>query len=612
MKKYLAIAFSLAAGLVVSSWIPVGRSLDPNDSAPRRLVVADAEPLPKTPEGPESSGVVPADHVEPVAAGPTAVVPAVLTAPAAPDVPKGQWPQWGGTSRRNNTPEGKNIPIDWNVGRFDRKTGQWLKEESRNIKWTARLGSQSYGTPVIAGGRIFVGTNNGAGYLERFPAKTDLGCLLCFRQSDGAFLWQHSSEKLDRERDWPQQGLCCSPLAEGDRLWFVTNRGEVVCLDAAGFHDGENDGPFKKEASTDRREADVVWTYDFLKEQGVVQHNMCACSVTALGDVLFVSTSNGVDETHENIPAPNAPSFMAMDKTTGKVLWTDNSPGKNILHGQWSSPAAAVIDGVPQVIFCGGDGWTYAFRADAGKDGRGELLWKFDCNPKTSKWNANGQGTRSSIIATPVIHGRLVYVAVGQDPEHGDGEGHLWCIDATKRGDVSSELVVHGDDRKKVVPPRRIRAVDEEKGEVVIANPNSAAVWHYHKCDANGDGKFDFEEMMHRSIGTVAIKNDLLFVSDSSGLFHCLNARTGKVCWTYDMLAPVWGSPLIVDGHVFIGDEDGDLCVFEATSKKHEPVAEISMDDSVYSAPVVVDNVLYIANRTRLFAIRKPPAEDGP
>ncbi len=39
-----------------------------------------------------------------------------------------------------------------------------------------------------------------------------------------------------------------------------------------------------------------------------------------------------------------------MNKNTGKVLWTDRSPGKNILHGQWSSPAVAELGGVAQAI----------------------------------------------------------------------------------------------------------------------------------------------------------------------------------------------------------------------------------------------------------------------
>ena len=94
--------------------------------------------------------------------------------------------------------------------------------------------------------------------------------------------------------------------------------------------------------------------------------------MTAAGDLLFVNTSNGVDEGHINLPAPAAPSFVCLDKNTGKVMWTDNSPGTNVLHGQWSSPAYAVLGGVPQVIFGGGDGWLYSFGRRGRQSGKSE------------------------------------------------------------------------------------------------------------------------------------------------------------------------------------------------------------------------------------------------
>ena len=140
----------------------------------------------------------------------------------------------------------------------------------------------------------------------------------------------------------------------------------------------------------------------------------------------------------------------------------------------------------------------------------------------------------------------------------------------------------------------RLQAVIEEDGEVAIDNPNSAVVWHYDKFDRNGDGEIDFEETMHRSCGTVAIKKGLLFISDFSGLFHCLDAKTGKVHWTYDMLAQAWGSPLIVEDNVYIGDEDGDVSIFKLSPETDEdgmvePIAEINMGNSVYSTPIVAN-----------------------
>lgn len=524
------------------------------------------------------------------------------------------WPQWGGSKKRNNVPHDANIVTEWEPGKFDRKTGEWKKETSKNVKWVARVGSQTYGNPVIANGKVVVGTNNGAGWIKRYPASVDLGCLLCFDEATGEFLWQHSSEKLStgRVHDWPLQGICCSPLIEGDRLWFVTSRGEVVCLDIEGFHDGENDGPVTDEAHTEKDEADVVWSFDMMKELKTSQHNMCSCSVTALGDILFVCTSNGVDESHINLPAPSAPSFFAMNKKTGEIYWTDDSPGLNILHGQWSSPAVGKLGGVWQVIFAGGDGWLYSFEANEGKDGKPTLLWRFDANPKETKYILGGAGTRNEIIATPVIYEGLVYLAVGQDPEHGEGDGHLWCIDPTKRGDVSPELAYNVKDLEHPIPHRRLQAVIKEEGEVARPNPNSAVVWHYSMYDLNEDGDMAFEETMHRSIGTATIKDGLLVIADFSGLVHCVDAKTGKPNWSYDMLAASWGSALIAGDKVLIGDEDGDVSIFNLSADPEvamdggEPIATINMGNSVYSSPLVANDVLYVANKTHIFAIQAP------
>lgn len=520
------------------------------------------------------------------------------------------WPQWGGWSGKNNTPDGKNIPIEWDI------------DNGTNIKWSAKLGSQTYGNPAIANGKVYVGTNNGAGHLKRYPSNVDLGCLLCFDEKTGEFLWQHSSPKLStgRVHDWPLQGVCCSPVIDGERLWFVTSRGEVRCLDTEGFRDDENDGSYTAEPNENKDEADVLWVFDMMAKLKVSQHNMCSCSVVLAGDILLVNTSNGLDESHINLPSPDAPSFIALDRNTGELLWSDKSPGANILHGQWSSPTIGEFNGQTQAIFAGGDGWVYSFDPKGDGKGNPKLLWKLDGNPKDSKWVLGGRGTRNNIIATPVIYDGNVYVAVGQDPEHGEGPGHVWCINPNKQGDVSSTLAKDKDGN--IIPARRLQTVDTDEGDKIEPNPNSAVVWHYTKVDIDGNGKFSFEESMHRTIGTAAIKNDLLFISDFSGLFHCLDAKkidektTNEdgthppvVYWKYDMFAAAWGSPLIVDGKVYIGDEDGDIAIFNLSSdpevamKDEEPIAEINVGNAVYSSPIVANDTLYIANKSTLYAI---------
>ncbi|HRX82916.1 MAG TPA: M56 family metallopeptidase, partial [Pirellulaceae bacterium] len=260
------------------------------------------------------------------------------------------WPQYGGGPQRNNVSREQDLPISWNV------------EKGENIKWTAQLGDAVYSSPVMANGKVLIGTNNGAAYGNRFPKGTDASCLLCFDAATGDFLWQHANEKLasGRVNDWPGIGICSTSMIEGDRVWYVNNRDEVVCLDLEGFYDSDNDGPFREEPATALGEADVVWKLDLIAKFGVAPHNQSICSITAVEDLLLVGTSHGIDLAHVNQPA-DAPSFIAVHKTTGRVVWQDASPSGSLLHGQWSSPAYGVIGGVGQAIFAGGDGWLYSF-----------------------------------------------------------------------------------------------------------------------------------------------------------------------------------------------------------------------------------------------------------
>lgn len=517
------------------------------------------------------------------------------------------WPMLGGNLHRNPVVPKGQAPIDW-----DLKTGT-------NIKWTAQLGTQTYGTPVIADGQIYVGTNNGAAYLKRYPSQVDLGCLLCFRESDGDFLWQFSGPKHPQGRvfDWPLQGIGCPPLVQGERLWFISNRWEVVCLDTQGFLDDENDGPYQQEGVQGPKEADILWKFDLIKELGIFPH--CAgmgpdrrCSIAAWKNRIFVITGNGIDEAHIKIPAPEAPSLVCLDKNTAEVLWTDNSPGANILHTQVASPLVAELAGKVQVITPQGDGWLRSIDAMTGK-----LIWKFDMNHKDARWDLGGSGNRNNILAAPVLYKNRIYIGSGQEVEHGEGPGRLVCIDPTKTGDISSQLAVDQDGN--VVPQRRLQAVDVKQGERAIRNPNSGLIWElaYDK-----DGKH-YEESMHRTISAVAVHQGLVIAGDTFGLVRCLDAETGKQHWTYDMFAPIWGSPLIVNDTIYAGDDDGDLAIIKmsadpkqamAASKENSafangrqqplaPIREIIFPDSLKVSPVFANGTLYVTSRSKLYAI---------
>jgi outer membrane protein assembly factor BamB len=282
-----------------------------------------------------------------------------------------------------------------------------------------------------------------------------------------------------------------------------------------------------------------------MEEVGSYPHNMSNSSPVIWGDLVFVSTSNGQDESHVHIPSPKAPAIIAVNKNTGKLVWEDNSVQDRILHGQWSTPSVGKIGGVDQVVSAQGDGWVRGYETATGKK-----LWEFDTNPKDSVWPK----TRNELISTPVIYQDKVYIANGQDPEHGEGVGHMYAIDATKRGNITE----------------------------------SGKVWQFDK--------------IRRSISTAAIADGLVYIPDFSGFLHCLDAQTGQEYWQHDMLAAVWGSALVVDGHIYVGDEDGDITVL-STGKTKKVLAEQNMGSAVYATAVPAHGRIYVNNRNQLFAI---------
>lgn len=498
---------------------------------------------------------------------------------AEEDPSGGEWLQWGRDGSKNMVSPAKNISIDITSGEVDDK-GEIVG--AKGARWVAKLGSQAYGTPTIYQGQVFVGTNNEEPRIE--SVKGDYGIVMAFDEKTGGLNWQFSVPKLEAGKvsDWEYLGICSSILLDGKHGYVVSNRGEIICLDIYGMSDG-NDGPFQDEkkywvgglekldsaepVEKGEKGADIVWGYDIRTELGVFPHNITSSSVVLAGDKIFASTSNGVDWSHINIPAPTAPALIALDKETGKLVGEEASGiGERIMHCNWSSPAYAEIIGVPTVIFGAGDGYTYGFHAnefDVEKDGDEEFhlmkeLWKVNCCPDEYRFDDKGEPIKyatypgpSEIISSPVVYNNKVYAVIGQDPEHGEGVGAITCIDPSKG---------NGDD---------------------------AIVWQFKEVG--------------RSISTPSIADGFVYIADYSGRLFCLDAETGEKYWEHDTLSHIWSSTLVVDGKVFLGNEDGELVVLKA-GKDYEEIATISYPAPIYSTCVVANGTLYVMTQTHLYA----------
>ena len=497
-----------------------------------------------------------------------------LLAPAA------DWPHWGRDASRNMYSPAKNLPASLEVGEFKKGTEDVDMATTANLRWVAKLGSSSYGNPTVSNGRVFVGTNNETPRDEKI--KGDHSMLYCFDETTGGFLWQLAVPKLGAGKvsDWEFLGICSSPAVDGERVYLVTSRCEVMCLDVNGQANGNQGfqdegkymaGPGSPALDVGPTDADILWVYDMREELGVFPHNVASSSVLVHGDKVFATTSNGQDWSHLNIPSPRSPALVCLDKLTGEYRGEELSGiSERLMHCNWSSPAVGSVNGADAVIFGAGDGWLYAFDpSPKALEDDPEIRqlperWRYNVVPERyfeHKYPA-ADGP-SEVIATPVIYKGRAYVAIGQDPEHGEGVGNLACLELDQKGEVARDK----------------------------------AVWTFDK--------------INRTISTVSIdpETGLLFVADYSGYVYCLDADTGQLHWTYDTKAHIWGSTLVGDGKVYIGDEDGDLVILPAQKDfdpaQDKPLFETMFPGPIYSSPIEANGVIYLATMTHLYAIGK-------
>lgn len=462
----------------------------------------------------------------------------------ATTIGKSDCPMFGGSPSRNmvNTID-KNAPTDWNVE----------KGKEKNLKWMAELGSNAYTAPVIADGKVFIGTNNAR---PRDPKEKDKdkAVLMAFNEADGKFLWQIMHEMSDAS-EYRDFGMISTPCVDGKKLYYLTPACVMVC------------------ATTDGK---VVWSYDMMKELKVFPHHCGGSCPIVVGDLVFVITGNGVD-TQGKLVSPDAPSFIAFDKNKGSVAWKSNLPGKNIIEGQWSNPTLAVVNGKEQIIFPGGDCVLYSFEPKTG-----ELIWKCDCNPLRKKKGGPRGKIDNYIVATPVVVGDRLYVGLGPMPEHQQrrDDSYFLCLDITKKGDVSFKTYDAKD----------------------AANKGSALVWSFGG-EINPPPARGREVYCGVICGTAAVHDGLVYFTEEPGYIHCLDAKTGAHLWDHDFKTGIWGSPYYVDGKVYVGTVDGEVLIFEH-GKNKKRIATVSIEEVTHGTPVVANGVLYINTKTKLYAIK--------
>jgi outer membrane protein assembly factor BamB len=343
---------------------------------------------------------------------------------------------------------------------------------------------------------------------------------------------------------------------EGNRVYYVSNRGELMCVDLQGFHDKKNDGPYQDEKSTGLADGDVIWKIDMVKELGVFKRDASdfgnpTSSPIIYENLVYCVTGHGRLDRDSPFNA-DAPSFIAVHKHTGKVVWSSNEPGGNIICSQWSSPALVRVNEQVQVVFPGGDGCLYGFEPKSGR-----RIWKVDCNAPR-KLGECGMETdlRGFFFPKLTVRKNSIYVGIHQgEAPWSTTHFPLYAINLQRHGKPT---------------------------------------FHWIRNDKEFSG----------TLGSVAVAGDIMFTVSDTGWLMALDVANGRELSRCDLLGQpsTWGSPYIHGGKLYVATVDR-LFVF-SSGRDYKCLGQYDFGTTIRGTPVSDGKYLYVTTNSYVWALR--------
>jgi outer membrane protein assembly factor BamB len=529
---------------------------------------------------------------------------------------------------------------DWADCPGDNDAGEVDLQSTKNVKWVARLGHLTTGSPVVSRGRVFIGTTWEDG---------KEACFLCLDEETGRRLGSFICPR-PRRGNLENWAISSTPTVDGDRLYFVSPYQEAMCIDlkillASGGPRAAEDKP--QSPRTDRTFVEqislrsILWRYDMFEKLKAYYHHTASSSVLVHGDYVYVCTGNGRSWVPGRIPfSPLTPSLVVFNKMTGQLVARDDEQiGEQLYRGQYTSPSLGMVNGRAQILFATGNGVCYAFEpVDPAvhvvpdrwmtTSLRGPIVYFIDVEGKDTGGLTASEYARSinllSNLPKPALplefrFSRRVPAMTPVDtvptatvPDvpllkkiwwcdcippgykklpfyprqiKGDGRGHPCDIIGTPVSWNNRVYVAIGGD-----PNHGGR---DSKGSVVCIDATKTG-------DLTEKGKIWSYNALNQSVSTVAVADGLVFVADNAYTVHCLDADSGACYWTYSARkgATNFSSPLVADGKVYLGK------TILSASKKFQLYNGIeNRQNTVYSSHCVANGVVFAVIGERLWAI---------
>lgn len=537
------------------------------------------------------------------------------------------WPSWGGKPSRNMASETEKGLPDWYSLGTENGGGEIDLATTKNIKWFAKIGSKTFGSPAVSQGKVFIGTTGAA---------TSNATLFCFDEKNGRELGRYICPRpKDKGENW---GVCSTPTIEGERLYVVTPYQEVVCLDLTAWLK-----PSAAAGGADTNRHIIVWQYDMAEKLHVEQHHAASCSVLVHGDFVYVCTGNGRFQNSKRPFYPLTPSLIVFNKHTGQLVARDDEQiGEQLWRGQWSSPSLATVNGKAQILFATGNGLCYGFEpvdpaAQVTPDRwitstlRGPITYFIDIKNKekditgltpaeyASKFNVLPATQKPALplefrysIGVPA-NTPIDTIPTAQVPDVPILKKIWWfdCLPPEYRNAPFYAHQITGDGKKHpcdiistpVFYRNRVyvaiggdpnHGLKHSRGNLVCIDPTKPG-------NVTQSGKVWSCDNLNATLTTVAIADGLVFVIDEASVIHCLDADTGQKYWSYALKSDhgmLSSSLLAVDGKLFAGKS------VLAVSKTLKTLGTIDADTPTYcGVPCVANGVLFTVHGKRLWAV---------
>ena len=415
------------------------------------------------------------------------------------------WPQWRGPASMGVSTE-TNLPTEWNA--------------SKNVRWKTPITGRGLSSPIVWGKKIFLTTSIEGAVIPGAQAP---------KHMDGENEFKHpDSVGADRSH---KLNVMCLDRDTGKILW------ERTAYEGRVYDDRHRKNTYASATpATDGKNV-----YAFFGSEGLFAYDFDGKLMwkASPGKLSLYGMGPGTSPTlHENLvivqcdEESGANSFIAAyDKKSGKEIW--RTPRR--VQASWTTPIVVRNAKRVELITSGN-----------------ESIISYD--PMTGKELWRTKGVDSNAIATPVATNEIVYIAAGSPTK----------IAMAIRLGLSGEL------------------------------KDSDIVWKYTKGTAY--------------VPSPILYGDYLYLMTDRGIITCLNAKTGEVVYEGGRVpipATFTASPVAFDGKLLLTSEDGDTFIIKA-GPKHEVLGTNSLDEPVYASPAIADGKIFLRGEKNLYCISKP------